>query len=184
MSDSDVVVLDNGSKYLRAGFAGSAAPQLKTVNTESRADSGAGLPTPRLGAVRDTQGGGRAVYGEVGPQEASLQVSWPVRRGVVQDWQAEERVLAYALETELQVEAGDPLCVLMSSHAITRTQDKERMLQLMMERFQAHSFALESGAKLGCFGSGVATGLAVEVGFGHLLHAAAAIAVRPGASSE
>ncbi|RLN72038.1 hypothetical protein BBJ28_00026692, partial [Nothophytophthora sp. Chile5] len=96
-----------------------------------------------------------------------LELSRPLNRGVVEDWDALERMWEFVFAQELRVDpettALPVLCV--SSPAGPKKQ-QERMAQLMFESQKVCGFYFMQQCVLSLFASGRTRGLVVEVGHG------------------
>ena len=95
-----------------------------------------------------------------------MQISQPLRHGLVQDWDAVEQIWDYALRQHLRVDARDhPL--LLSEPTFQPHADREKMLQMMFERFEAPATFLCKSSVLTAFSAGRSTACVVESGAGH-----------------
>jgi hypothetical protein len=121
------VVIDNGSGFIKAGFAGEEDPRVV-------------LPSTGLSGMGDSR---------------------PIRRGVVQDWDAMEAYWDHAFQ-QLRVDTGQ--CNLLVTSPLFDTKDnKERLMQCLFETFAApgvyssapaifelYATGRENGVVLGC----------------------------------
>jgi len=183
MDEQDVIVLDNGSGYLKVGFSGEDAPRavfptavattiVEDVDKAREDDHGASVDS---GVQKRTQ----AFFGE----EAMLQtgtnssIHRPVSRGEihvgqnpqgVQSKEALEALWEHTFRTELGLEneelpilIADPLPLGQSTHA-SRTW----MTEVMFEKLKVKSLAIFNTAVLSLFSTGRTRGLVVESGEG------------------
>ena len=132
-SDDEVraIVIDSGSQYIKAGFAGDEAPRAVFANAICACTKGLrfeggleSVPTTAVGAAAIAQqqlwsgmaAGGTGRYsqqlsnsgrddGFAGHSGARPVLRWPVDRGLVVDWPDMERVWRHTFYTEL---AADP----------------------------------------------------------------------------
>ena len=95
-----------------------------------------------------------------------MQIVQPVKNGIVQDWDAVEQVWQYALNQHLHVDVRDhPL--MLSEPTFTSNSDREKMVQMMFEKFDAPAIFLCKSSVLTAFSAGRSTACVVESGAGH-----------------
>jgi len=194
------LVLDLGSHFSKAGYAGEDTPKAvfhtavgsvwsedvsmdvdstehasgvtsTAVGSSSSASASSSIPASSSGMVSSvaaTCSSGKQYL--VGRSQFyrrdHMRISHPVRNGLVEDWDAVEAVWSYALGSHLRVDPKDhPLMV--SEPTFQPAGDREKMLQLMFERFAAPATFLCKSSVLTAFSAGRATACVVESGAGH-----------------
>jgi actin-related protein len=177
MDEQDVVVLDNGSGYLKVGFSGEDAPRavLPTVVTTTTVDEGS-TAEEHAGMTVESQKKSQAFFGDEALQEALLQANAtttrPVMRGEIQLdnnrkdalealWDHTFRTVLGVEQEELPILIADPLPLGQSAY-----QARQWMAEVMFEKFKVKSLAIFNSAVLSLFSTGRTRGLVVESGEG------------------
>jgi actin len=151
-ADIEILVIDNGSRMCKAGFAGAEAPR--------------SVFPP---VVRDPMysGQGRDVYvGDAACARRSiLSLNYPITRGRVTNWDAMEKIWHHTFDNELRVDPAEHP-ILLTEATLTRKWDREKMTQVQFETFNVPSFYVALQPVLALFSSGRATGIVLDVGDG------------------
>eukprot|EP00191_Tetraselmis_sp_GSL018_P016235 CAMPEP_0177585728 /NCGR_PEP_ID=MMETSP0419_2-20121207/4664_1 /TAXON_ID=582737 /ORGANISM="Tetraselmis sp., Strain GSL018" /LENGTH=337 /DNA_ID=CAMNT_0019075513 /DNA_START=223 /DNA_END=1236 /DNA_ORIENTATION=+ len=94
-----------------------------------------------------------------------LQIGYPVRQGVVHDWDDMVRVWEHAFLVNL---GADPTQskVLLTEPPLNSEANRERMLQIMFEHFGFQGAAVQVQAVLALYAQGLLTGLVLDSGHG------------------
>lgn len=142
----EAVVVDVGSKLLKAGYA---APDQ---------DPSLIIPTKMKRVTEDGD--------EVDPAE-EVMVD-PVVRGLVKDWDAMEDLMRHVLYTGLGWEIGDEGQILFADPLFTPKAIREQLVQLMFETFNISGFYATEQAVLSLYAVGRISGCAVDIGHGKL----------------
>jgi actin-related protein len=95
-----------------------------------------------------------------------MQISHPLQHGLVRDWDAVEAVWSYALRQHLRVDPKEHPFML-SEPTFQPAADREKMLQLMFEKFETPASFLCKSAVLTAFSAGRSTACVLESGAGH-----------------
>ncbi|XP_069112427.1 uncharacterized protein [Argopecten irradians] len=154
--DVCVVVLDNGSYKIQAGFAGDDAPR-------SRFRTVVGIPLYEGQTVGGRPpkncyvGDGAIAYMDI------LDVRRPIERGVVTDWDAMESVWKYAFD-DLFVKSSETN-VLLTEPPLNPKTNREKMTQVMFEKFSPLGLYVMGPTLLSLFSSGRGTGLVIDSGY-------------------
>ncbi|KDQ14221.1 hypothetical protein BOTBODRAFT_353796 [Botryobasidium botryosum FD-172 SS1] len=155
MDDTQTVVIDNGSGWIKAGFAGEDAPQ-------------AVFPTfiglSKLVGVMARQ---KEVYfgHEAQSRSATLSFTYPVEHGVVKDWDTMEKIWHYTFFNELRVNPEE-CSILLTEAPRTSSADREKMASIMFDVFSPSAICIASQAGLSLVASGCSSGVVVDVGDG------------------
>jgi len=139
-----VVVLDNGSSFIKAGVAGEDVP--RTV-----------VPT-MCGYVGDACYVGRPALLREG-----LKVACPIDPRRDTDWDALADVWEYVLCHEMHIDPTEhPL--LMTEVPTMCEAARSKMAELLFESFEVPALSIQSSAVLSLYAQGLVTGLAVDCG--------------------
>ncbi|MER6320200.1 actin family protein [Streptomyces sp. NPDC001581] len=144
-----VLVVDLGSGWIKAGFAGDDAPAAVVPNV---------IGKPKSGAAGDGYVGAEAVA-----KGDTVTLHYPVQHGVVTDWAALERVLAHTFREELRVKPSEHSVLLAHVPGADRGQ-LEKLLGLLFDRFEVRAAKLVPTGLLALRASGRTTGLVVDIG--------------------
>ncbi len=137
----DVVVIDNGSGYMKIGFAGSSRPEHV-------------FPT-----LLGTPVAGRSMAGLRG-----IRISRPIERGRVRNWD-EVKMLWELSFSMLGVKASR--CKLFLTEPLFNAEgDREKMAELMFEHFGVAALFVSEQPLLAMYAHGGTTGLVVDIGHG------------------
>ncbi|VDM03096.1 unnamed protein product [Schistocephalus solidus] len=142
------IVIDCGSGLTKAGFASSSKPQCMFPSM--------------LGGLKDTQGGcyiGRDAY----DRRETLVTRYPVRRGVVRNWDDMERLLEHVFLTELKAQPTNHP-VIMAEPCLNPEANREGFMQLLFETFNVPATYIFIQGVAALYASGRTTGLVVEIG--------------------
>ncbi|KAG1348012.1 actin-related protein 7 [Cocos nucifera] len=144
----EAVVVDAGSKILKAGFA---APDQ---------DPALIIPTKMKRMVEDGEPADSSAVEEV--------MVDPVVRGFIRDWDAMEDLLRHVLYTNLGWEVGEEGQILFTDPLSTPKAVREQLVQLMFETFNVSGFYASEQAVLSLYAVGRISGCTVDIGHGKI----------------
>ncbi|KAI5791944.1 actin family [Geopyxis carbonaria] len=147
------LVLDPGSSWTRAGFAGEDTP--KSV-----------VPT-HYGVIDDPSGDGKPqlFFGDndVHALRSGMEIRNPMSDGIVQDWDVAPALWRYALTDRLTQDMTEhPL--LMTEPVWNTTKNREKTVEIAFEDFNVPAFYLARNAICAGFASGKSSCMMVDVG--------------------
>lgn len=157
---SPVIVIDNGSGHIKAGYAQDCAPRVHFP------------PTIRIPLHRRTTS--KPYY--CGRDEPKLRrgskkvarmrpVENVIERGFVRSWDSMERLWKYAFKDVLRGKSEAYPVLLTESPTIPK-RDREKSVMLMFELFDAPATYMCNQAMLSLYATGNTTGVVVESGHG------------------
>ncbi|XP_076816787.1 actin, cytoplasmic 3-like [Clavelina lepadiformis] len=160
MDEDNVVaiVIDNGSFMIKAGFAGDDAPRsiFRPIVGRPRTQS------HHVGMeYKDTYVGDEAQIG----RDILTRVVPAIDRGIVTNWDDMEKVWHHIFYNELRV-APEDYKVLISEKEINPKRNRERMTQIMFEKFATPAMVLAKQSVLALYATGRTTGLVIDSGHG------------------
>eukprot|EP00750_Incisomonas_marina_P002920 INCI12770.1.p1 GENE.INCI12770.1~~INCI12770.1.p1 ORF type:complete len:437 (-),score=64.35 INCI12770.1:569-1789(-) len=167
-SVTDTIVIDVGSCLTKLGFSGEDSPRTRFtsaigVNAEKiQDDLNASIASGGDGADSESDRfyfAGEALL----ERRESVNVTRPVTRAVVQDWDALEKIWEWSFSEELNVDP-EAFPVLVMDSVLEHKKSREMMAKIMFEKFNVKSFYVATEAVLSLFSSGVTSGIAVECG--------------------
>ncbi|KAJ3015370.1 UNVERIFIED_CONTAM: hypothetical protein HDU68_012759 [Siphonaria sp. JEL0065] len=151
------VVLDNGSGFIKAGFAGDDSPKCFF-------NAAVGRPKHTrimAGAVEgDTFIGSRA-------QELRglLRIKYPMEHGIVTDWADMEKLWHHVYTEELKT-LSEEHPVLLTEAPLNPRKNRETMAEIFFETFNVPAMYLSIQAVLSLYASGRTTGIVLDSGDG------------------
>eukprot|EP01054_Gregarina_sp_Poly1_P003412 Gregarina_sp_Poly_1__3411@NODE_198_length_11566_cov_244_091399_g177_i0_p6_GENE_NODE_198_length_11566_cov_244_091399_g177_i0NODE_198_length_11566_cov_244_091399_g177_i0_p6_ORF_typecomplete_len371_score45_15Actin/PF00022_19/1_5e118MreB_Mbl/PF06723_13/9_2e07_NODE_198_length_11566_cov_244_091399_g177_i015912703 len=157
MEGSTPAVIDNGSGMVKAGLAGWDAPS-------SVFPSIVGKPKHKnamLGvATKDFYVGSEAQR-----MRGVLQLSYPIEHGIITNWDNMEKIWSHAFFEELQISPSEhPL--LLTEAPMNPKSNRERMLQMIFETFEACAAYVAIQAMLSLYATGRVSGVVLDAGDG------------------
>lgn len=164
--ESEVIVVDLGSGFIKAGYSGEDVPRVviptvvgERVNTAAE-DSGAAAGDSKPNKDVSRMWGNDAFL-----NRSDHDLHFPIQRGVIQDWDKLELLLSHVFHNELGIEPRNAT-VLMTDSLKSKKEDKQQLATMMFDTFRFKAFALQNSAVLSLFSSGTVTGLVAESGEG------------------
>jgi len=158
MSAKPPVICDTGTGVIKAGFAGEPEPSVVLPNLLGRpmlrADSGIGSCQVDDIMVGDEANAARSL----------LQLTRPIQNGVVKDWEGMEAVWDYTFH-KLGVNPVEHK-VLQTEAALNPPRNRERMVEIMFERYGFSAVNVSVQAILALNSRGLDSGFVVDSGDG------------------
>lgn len=148
------VILDNGSYQIKSGFAGEDAPRyiFRTI-VGSHFYEGNGF-----------LGGDHCYIGNKAIDMTDvLDVRTPIERGVVTDWDAMGQIWTHVLNDHL-IKPSEGF-ILVTESAMNSKSNKEKMIQVMFEKFHPRGMNVISPNVLSIYSPGRLNGLVVDSGY-------------------
>ena len=153
---SNVICLDNGSFFLKAGFGGEDTPRVEMPNM---------IGTTKHASILVGTGNKKHYIGnEAIARRGTLNLKQPMEHGNVSDWDKMEEVWRYMFMNELKV-APEDHPVLMSFHLSNMTNNVNT-LATFFESFNVPAMYIGVQSLFSLYGSGRTSGLIVDVGDG------------------
>ena len=154
---NEPIVIDNGSGMMKAGYAGDEAPRavFPAVVGHNMFDRGAPGASWKEAYVGD----------EACKRASIVTLRYPLRRGVVKDWDDMEKVWRWTFEKELVVDPSEHP-VLLTEHRSLHKEQREKAMQIMFETFSVPSFFTARPSVLALYAEGITTGVVVDCGEG------------------
>lgn len=152
------IVIDNGSGFIKVGFAGAETPR-------------ATFPTI-IGTPKSEQlmvGGQNKDYFvgyEAVAKKDLLNLRPPIENGVIQNWDDIERIWRHSFYDELHVVPED-YSVLVTEKPLTQRTHREKLMQIMFDTFNVRAYNSSIQAVLALFSLGKTTGVVYDSGEGY-----------------
>ena len=158
-SDTPMVtaIIDNGTKWLKAGFGGEDAPRVQVPTLVGRARH------PGVSGITLKQPKDNFVGPEAVASRGLLTATCPITRGIITDWTAMEELWHYTMLSALQVSFEDHPLIMTEAPDTTRN-DREKLTEKVFETFNAPALVVSNSAALSLMSTGRTTGIVVDSG--------------------
>mmetsp|Transcript_21478 Transcript_21478/g.29855 ORF Transcript_21478/g.29855 Transcript_21478/m.29855 type:complete len:393 (-) Transcript_21478:228-1406(-) len=154
-----VVVCDNGSGFVKCGFAGDNFP---------RATFPCMLGRPMLRfeeGVAQKQLKDIMVGAECAEMRHNLEVSYPISNGIVKNWEDMHHVWNHTFNEVLKIDPSE--CrILLTDPPLNPLKNREQMVATMFETYGFQGAFIQVQAVLTLYAQGLLTGLVVDSGDG------------------
>lgn len=161
MADNSVLVCDNGTGFVKVGFAGSNFPESVFPSMLGR---------PQLSADMDMLGEGIElkdimVGDEAAAVRSALQISYPVENGIVRNWEDMEHLWNYTFTDKLKVDPKDHK-IMLTEAPLNPKDNRKKTVETMFEKYQFAGAHMSIQAMLVLYAQGLLTGVVVDSGDG------------------
>ena len=147
------VIIDNGSGFVKAGFAGDDTPRAVFPSIVGK----------RLNPV--SAGQNTYVGDEAQAMSRILTISHPLENGIVTNWDDMEKIWSHTFHNELRIDpAAQP--VMLIDSALNVKANREKMVQIMFERFKVPALYIATAPALSLYERGLSTGIVLDFGYG------------------
>ncbi|KAL9650536.1 hypothetical protein ABK040_004755 [Willaertia magna] len=158
MTTLPTVILDNGSGSIKAGIAGYEKPISDFPNIIGKPKDTSLI----VGTVNRSSYVGESAISKRGV----LLLDYPIENGIVTNWEAWEEVFEYTYFNELKL-APEEQPLLMTDAPLTPKNIREKLTEIIMEKYEIPAFYLGIQGVLALMASGRLTGVCLDVGDGN-----------------
>jgi actin-related protein len=152
------LVIDNGTGYIKAGFAGDEEPRVVFSTVIGRRSR-----SPSSGPVDPNE---KEYYiGHKALRRNFLQTRYPIESGIIKNFDEMEKIWHHTFYNELRV-APEEYSVLLTESPWNINNIREKMTQTMFETFMTRGIHISISAVLSLNLSGNSTGVVVDSGDG------------------
>lgn len=159
------VVCDNGTGYVKVGWAGDNFPS-------HIIPSMVGRPIMRFEEdfkevqLKDIEVGDRA-----SEYRSMLQINWPVEEGIVRNWNDMQHLWDHVFKEQLKIQDFGEHKVLLTEPPMNPLENRKKMFQHMFETYGFQATQVQVQAMLVLYAQGLLTGVVVDSGDGvtHLI---------------
>lgn len=163
-----VIILDNGSGYLKTGLSCYDAPQITIPALIGRQllrygekitfnpDEEGNIPEYKEIMIGD----------EVIPYKSLLDLSYPIEEGKIKNLDDLEKLWEYAINNKLKIDDTSDKKVLITEAPLNPIDNKIKMCQILFEKLGVAAANIEVQAKCSLFCEGLDTGIVLDSGDG------------------
>ncbi|KAM0747324.1 actin binding protein [Meredithblackwellia eburnea MCA 4105] len=162
MSESEPLVVDNGTGFVKCGYAGSNFPAhtfpsiigRPILRAEERSNTASTVN------IKDIM-----IGDEASEYRSYLQLTQPMEHGIVKNWDDMKLLWDYTFHEKLQVETQGRK-VLLTEPPMNPTKNREKMCEVMFENYGFGGVYVAIQAVLTLYAQGLQTGVVVDSGDG------------------
>jgi actin-related protein 2 len=162
MNRNPIIILDNGSGYLKAGFSTDQIPSFTIPALVGR-------PMLRYEEHIESFDIKPIMIGDqVIPVRSMLEIKHPMKEGIIDDKEEIELLWRYALHDKLGVDNADlkNTRIMMTEAPMNPMKNKEIMAEILFEKIGVGYFNIEPQAKLSLLCEGLDSGVVLDSGDG------------------
>jgi actin-related protein 2 len=165
-----VVVCDNGTGFVKCGFAGNNFPTAVFPAVVGRPilRSEEQIPTASASSIaagKSQQIKDIMVGEEASANRASLQLSYPLANGIIRNWDDMEILWKYTFDEKLNVDTRSSR-ILLTEPPMNPKANREKMAEVMFETFGYEGLHVAIQAVLILYAQGLMDGVVVDSGDG------------------
>ena len=153
-----IVIIDNGSGMMKAGIAGEEAPQCVFPSIVGRPKNASAMQ----GVTQKSE----YIGDEANAKRGILNLAYPIKTGIVGDWEDMEKVWNHTFYNELRVQPEETQGVLVTEAPRNPKPNREKMVQVLFENFSVPNVYVAIQAVMSLYANGRSTGLVVDSGDG------------------
>ena len=165
-----VVVLDNGSGYLKAGFSNELTPKISIPALIGRQMLRYGekinIDFDNEGKKPKIQYKEIMIGDEVIPYRSLLELSHPLSEGIIQNADDLYKLWEYAFTNKLKIDDPSEQKVIVTEAPMNPISNKVTICEILFEQFGVKALNIEPQAKCSLFCEGIDTGVVIDSGDG------------------
>ncbi|XP_046686323.1 actin-related protein 2-B isoform X5 [Homalodisca vitripennis] len=155
-----VIVCDNGTGFVKCGYAGSNFP-------EHIFPSMVGRPIIRaVNKIGDIEVKDLMVGDEASKLRSMLELNYPMENGIVRNWKDMCHVWDYTFGPEKMNIDPKECKILLTEPPMNPIKNREKMIEVMFEQYQFHGAYIAIQAVLTLYAQGLISGVVVDSGDG------------------
>ena len=155
--EAQAIVIDNGSGLLKGGLSGNDTPTVSFPTIIGRPKH----PGMMVGMDKKDSYVGE----EAKSKSTVLNVTSPIKQGLINNWEDMEKIWHHCFFNELRV-APEELPILLTEAPLSSKNSKEKMAQICLENFNAPGVFVGVGGLFALLASGRTTGIVLDSGYG------------------
>lgn len=158
--NEDVVVSDNGTGFVKCGFAGENIPRYVFPSMVGRPMLRAEEEVIDDVVLKDVLVGEDAARIRQG-----LEINYPVENGTVRNWEDMEHLWDYTFDEKLGINPAEKK-ILLTEAPMNDKKNREKMVEMMFEKYNFKGVQVSVQAVLTLYAQGLLTGVVVDSGDG------------------
>jgi len=160
IASGNVIVCDNGTGFVKCGFAGTNFPA-------AIFPSMVGRPVMRFeeNVINNIQIKDIMVGDEAQKLRNMLQITYPMENGIIRNWEDIQYVWDYTFFEKLKINPKDSK-ILLTEAPMNPKKNREQMLSVMFEKYGFQGVYIGIQAVLVLYAQGLLTGVVVDSGDG------------------
>jgi len=156
---SKTIVCDNGTGFVKCGFAGANFPTAIFPSMVGRPILRSEERVENL-EIKDVM-----VGDEAAKLRSMLQITYPLDNGIIRNWEDIHYVWDYAFNEKLKITPRE--CkILLTEAPMNPQQNRQKMVEAMFEKYQFEGVYVAIQAVLTLYAQGLLTGVVVDSGDG------------------
>lgn len=154
--DLGALVVDIGSHSIRAGFAGEEFPKVYFNNVAGR------VPDP------EHPGKKKSIFQSefLNVPREGVEIETCMDKGLISNWELFEEIMDHVLAKRICVDS-EYHPVLFTEQAWNQSEKREKLMEIMFEKFGIPAFYLAKNPVLSCYANGRASGIVLDAGATH-----------------
>ncbi len=155
-----MIVCDNGTGFVKCGYAGSNFPAHIFPSLVGR-------PIIRAAnRIDDIEVKDLMIGDEASKLRSMLEVNYPMENGMVRNWEDMCHIWDYTFGPSKLNLVPDECKILLTEPPMNPTRNREKMIEVMFEKYGFHSTYIAIQAVLTLYAQGLLTGVVVDSGDG------------------
>jgi actin, other eukaryote len=161
----DTIVIDNGSGMVKAGFAGEENPRCVFPSIIGKPKYKNMMKYATSVSAQTSDKNNIYVGDDAREKRGILKISYPIEHGIVTNWDDMEKIWQHTFETQLRVDPTGKKVLLTEAPQNPR-QNREKMIEIMFEKFNVGASYVAVQGVLSLYASGRTTGIVLDIGDG------------------
>ncbi|CAL8466914.1 g6450 [Coccomyxa elongata] len=152
-----VIVCDNGTGFVKCGFAGDVSPRAVFPCIVGHPLNGQPQPGKQVFVGHDCTA-----------RRHDLDINYPISNGLVQSWEDMQHVWDHTFENILRIDshARAESRILLTEPPLNPLSNRQRLMETMFETYNFAGAQIQIQAVLTLYAQGLVTGLVVDIGDG------------------
>ncbi|TMW59622.1 hypothetical protein Poli38472_004691 [Pythium oligandrum] len=156
-----IVVCDNGTGFVKVGFAAENFPKCIFPSLVGRPILRAEEAVQRDILLQDIMFGDEAAA-----VRSNLEISYPVENGIVKNWDDMEKLWDYTFKERLGINPADGHRILLTEPPLNPKRNREKLTEIMFEKYGFEGCNITTQAMLTLYAQGIVTGVVIDTGDG------------------
>lgn len=159
MSSDKIVILDQGTGFIKTGFVGDTIPRYTF-------HSMVGRPMIRAEETIDDIELKDIMCGtEAAAARSMLQITYPIDNGIIRNWEDMEHLWDYTFYERLKIDPKE-YKILITEAAMNPLKNRREMVKMMFDKYGFQAVSVQTQAVLTLYAQGLVTGVVVDSGDG------------------